>query len=167
MYGFSEVDLIKAPVKSTPSKVSSSSSTPVKKKVPTTNQSSVPWTDKYRPKVPNDIIGNQSLVSNCICRVFFNFWNIFSLRNHGYLEHLFLFQVKQIHDWLTHWHGNFLHTGTKKKGKNQNDSGNKKAVLLCGTPGIGKTTSAKLVSQMLGFQIFEVKLYLFIIYPCF
>ncbi|XVF00078.1 hypothetical protein REPUB_Repub03eG0254600 [Reevesia pubescens] len=46
--------------------------------------------------------------------------------------------------------------GSKGKGKKQNDAGAKKAVLLSGTPGIGKTTSAKLVSQMLGFQTSEV-----------
>ncbi|GAB4840173.1 replication factor C subunit 1 [Ancistrocladus abbreviatus] len=84
---------------------------------------SLTWTEKYRPKVPNDIIGNQSL-------------------------------VKQLHDWLSHWNEKFLHN--KGKGTKQNDSGAKKAVLLSGTPGIGKTTSAKLVSQMLGYQTIEV-----------
>ncbi|PON35674.1 Replication factor C subunit [Trema orientale] len=83
------------------------------------------WTEKYKPKVPNDIIGNQSL-------------------------------VKQLHDWLARWHEQFLDAGSNKKGKKTNDSGAKKAVLLSGTPGIGKTTSAKLVSQMLGFQTIEV-----------
>ncbi|XP_057459599.1 replication factor C subunit 1-like isoform X2 [Actinidia eriantha] len=83
------------------------------------------WTEKYRPKVPNDLVGNQSL-------------------------------VKQLHDWLTHWDEQFLNTGSKGKLKKHNDSSAKKAVLLSGTPGIGKTTSAKLVSQMLGFQTIEV-----------
>nr|XP_043623103.1 replication factor C subunit 1 [Erigeron canadensis] len=87
--------------------------------------SSLPWTEKYKPKVPNDIIGNQSL-------------------------------VKQLHDWLTHWNDNFLNGASKGKGKKQSDSGAKKAILLSGTPGIGKTTSAKLVSQMLGYQTIEV-----------
>ncbi|KAL8501028.1 hypothetical protein ACS0TY_020559 [Phlomoides rotata] len=64
--------------------------------------------------------------------------------------------VKQLHDWLVHWNEQFLDAGKKGKGKKQNDSGAKKAVLLSGTPGIGKTTSAKLVSQMLGFQTIEV-----------
>ncbi|KAI3764176.1 hypothetical protein L2E82_14179 [Cichorium intybus] len=86
---------------------------------------SLPWTEKYKPKVPNDIIGNQSL-------------------------------VKQLHDWLIHWNDNFLNGASKAKGKKQSDSGAKKAILLSGTPGIGKTTSAKLVSQMLGFQTIEV-----------
>lgn len=67
-----------------------------------------------------------------------------------------IFQVKQIHEWLIHWNANFLSGVSKGKGKKQSDSGPKKAILLSGTPGIGKTTSAKLVSQMLGFQTIEV-----------
>ncbi|GMN28499.1 hypothetical protein TIFTF001_041180 [Ficus carica] len=86
-----------------------------RKKIQTAQHSSLTWTEKYRPRVPNDIIGNQSL-------------------------------VKQLHDWLERWHEQFLDTGNKKKGKTANDSGAKKAVLLSGTPGIGKTTSAKLVN---------------------
>ncbi|KAA0061743.1 replication factor C subunit 1 [Cucumis melo var. makuwa] len=98
---------------------------PAKQKSRTAEFSNLTWTEKYRPKVPNDIIGNQSL-------------------------------VKQLHDWLAHWNENFLDVGSKKKVKKASDSGAKKAVLLCGGPGIGKTTSAKLVSQMLGFEAIEV-----------
>ncbi|GAB4829010.1 replication factor C subunit 1 [Ancistrocladus abbreviatus] len=94
-----------------------------KKKVQTTECVSLTWTEKYKPKVPNDIIGDQSL-------------------------------VKQLHDWLPRWDEQFLHN--KGEGKKQNDSGAKKAVLLSGTPGIGKTTSMKLGSQMLGYQTIEV-----------
>lgn len=70
-------------------------------------------------------------------------------------------QVTQLHNWLSHWHDQFGGTGSKGKGKKFNDDGAKKAVLLSGTPGIGKTTSAKLVTQMLGFQAVEVSSYLF------
>ncbi|XP_038706721.1 replication factor C subunit 1 isoform X3 [Tripterygium wilfordii] len=90
-----------------------------------TQCSSLPWTEKYRPKVPNEMIGNQSMVN-------------------------------QLHNWLSNWNEQFLNTGNKGKGKKQNDSGSKKAVLLSGTPGIGKTTSARLVSRMLSFQAIEV-----------
>ncbi|XP_020100068.1 replication factor C subunit 1 [Ananas comosus] len=96
-----------------------------KRKAQTRDRSSLIWTEKYRPKVPNDIIGNQSL-------------------------------VKQLHDWLTSWNDQFLQTGQKGKSKKQGDSGSKKALLISGSPGIGKSTSAKLVSQMLGFQAIEV-----------
>lgn len=66
-------------------------------------------------------------------------------------------QVKQLHDWLVHWNEQFLHPRQNEKGIRKTDSGAKKSVLLSGTPGIGKTTSAKLVSQMLGFQAIEVR----------
>ncbi|GLT93388.1 hypothetical protein SLE2022_111840 [Rubroshorea leprosula] len=121
----------KAEVKSNSSetKVSSKASKPgvssVKQKEQTSLHSSLMWTEKYRPKIPSEIIGNQSLVT-------------------------------QLHNWLAHWNEQFLHTRSNGKGKKKNDPNAKKAVLLSGTPGIGKTTSAKLVSQMLGFQPIEV-----------
>ncbi|KAL2322878.1 hypothetical protein Fmac_027257 [Flemingia macrophylla] len=59
-------------------------------------------------------------------------------------------------NWLKTWNEQFLDTVNKKQGKKQNDSGAKRAILLCGTPGIGKTTSAKLVCQELGFQAIEM-----------
>ena len=77
-------------------------------------------------------------------------------------------QVDRLRKWLANWNAQFLDTGNKKKskrhqskkeeekGKKQINSAAKKAVLISGTPGIGKTTSAKLVSQMLGFQAIEV-----------
>ncbi|XP_074570047.1 replication factor C subunit 1 isoform X2 [Curcuma longa] len=98
---------------------------PDKRKTKSGDWSPLTWTEKYRPKVPADIIGNQSI-------------------------------VKQLHDWLMHWDDQFLHAGQKVKGKKLSDTGSKKAVLLSGSPGIGKSTSAKLVSQMLGFQAVEV-----------
>jgi replication factor C subunit 1 len=61
---------------------------------------------------------------------------------------------------LKGWHEQFSNTGGNKKGKKQNDPASKKAVLLSGTPGIGKTTSAKLVCQELGFQAIEVGTFL-------
>lgn len=112
-------------VQAKPRKDLTASASPAKQKSRTAEFSNLTWTEKYRPKVPNDIIGNQSL-------------------------------VKQLHDWLAHWNKNFIDVGSKKKVKKLNDSGAKKAVLLCGGPGIGKTTSAKLVSQMLGFEAIEV-----------
>ncbi|KAF3455192.1 hypothetical protein FNV43_RR05640 [Rhamnella rubrinervis] len=116
---------VAAPCKSAANKGMTSGASAARQSGQSTQHSALTWTEKYRPKVPGDIIGNQSL-------------------------------VKQLHDWLVNWHEQFLDTGSKKKGKKANDSGAKKAVLLSGTPGIGKTTSAKLVSQMLGFQAVEV-----------
>ncbi|KVH97442.1 AAA+ ATPase domain-containing protein, partial [Cynara cardunculus var. scolymus] len=124
-----------SPEKGRATRNASSGISPAKRKKQTVGNSSLPWTEKYKPKVPNDIIGNQSLVFYTILKIC---------------------QVKQLHDWLTHWNENFLGGVSKGKGKKQSDMGTKKAILLSGTPGIGKTTSAKLVSQMLGFQTIEV-----------
>ncbi|XP_047324594.1 replication factor C subunit 1-like [Impatiens glandulifera] len=112
-----------SPVRSVASKISGISS--VLRKDRKTDGTTLPWTEKYRPKVFNDIVGNQSI-------------------------------VKQLHDWLSNWDAQFLNTGTKGKGKKQSDSGAKKAVLLSGPPGIGKTTTSKVVCQLLGFQTTEV-----------
>lgn len=73
---------------------------------------------------------------------------------------VYTIQVSQLRNWLKTWHEQFLDTGNKKHGKKPTDSNSKKAVLLCGTPGIGKTTSAKLVCQELGFQAIEVATFL-------
>ncbi|XVF24598.1 hypothetical protein REPUB_Repub13aG0141400 [Reevesia pubescens] len=130
----SAVNIVDSPPKKSPQKTEvktkltkspSASVSSAKQRGQPIQHSSLTWTEKYRPKVPNEITGNQSLVN-------------------------------QLHNWLAHWNEQFLGNRSKGKGKKQNDPGAKKAVLLSGTPGIGKTTSAKLVSQMLGFQTIEV-----------
>eukprot|EP00249_Psilotum_nudum_P023458 c28881_g2_i1 orf=668-3328(-) len=87
------------------------------------------WTDKYQPRSSAEITGNQSI-------------------------------VKQLHDWLDHWDDQHLHSDKKVKRRGGGGSSStvaaKKAVLLSGSPGIGKTTSARLVSKELGFEALEV-----------
>lgn len=108
-----------------PSERMKTGASPAKRKGQNIQQSSLTWTEKYRPKTPNEIVGNQQL-------------------------------VKQLHTWLAHWNEKFLDTGSKRSGKKQNDAGAEKGALLSGSPGMGKTTAAKLVCQMLGFQAIEV-----------
>ena len=63
-------------------------------------------------------------------------------------------QVKQVQDWLLQWE---KHHGNAAKGKKGNSSSQqKKAVLLSGNPGMGKTTTARLVCQLLGYEALEV-----------
>lgn len=133
---------------------------PDKRKSQSGDRSSLTWTEKYRPKLPNDIIGNQSIV----CRSLFLFPSVSLIFVCRQLELGYYEQVKQLHDWLMTWDEHFLHAGKKGKGKKQSDSGSKKAVLLSGSPGIGKSTSAKLVSQMIGFQAIEVSFVFFFFY---
>lgn len=68
-------------------------------------------------------------------------------------------QVKQLKDWLRSWEASFLHPegkGMKGKKRGAGSTNEKKAVLLSGTPGIGKTTTARLVCEELGFNTLEV-----------
>ncbi|KAL3690417.1 hypothetical protein R1sor_016726 [Riccia sorocarpa] len=88
------------------------------------------WPAKHAPKTTVDIIGNQGI-------------------------------VKQLRDWLQSWEANFGHPVVKGgKGKKRvaasTSTDVKKAVLLSGTPGIGKTTTARLVCKELGYETLEV-----------
>ncbi|KAL2610583.1 hypothetical protein R1flu_029156 [Riccia fluitans] len=94
------------------------------------SQESQAWPAKHAPKTTADIIGNQGI-------------------------------VKQLRDWLQSWEANFGHPVVKAgKGKKRvaatTSPDMKKAVLLSGTPGIGKTTTARLICKELGYEILEV-----------
>ncbi|XP_065091606.1 replication factor C subunit 1 [Ochlerotatus camptorhynchus] len=86
------------------------------------------WVDKYKPTSVKQIIGQTGPASN----------------------------VQKLLNWLSKWHSN--------RGKNiprpnpwaKNDEGAYyKAVLLSGSPGVGKTTTATLVCKELGFDAVE------------
>ncbi|CAM6084916.1 unnamed protein product [Calypogeia fissa] len=96
----------------------------------TAAQDSESWPNKHRPKTTADLIGNPGI-------------------------------VKQLKEWLQNWDTTFLHPVNKgmkgkKRGAGGSSSDDKKAVLLSGTPGIGKTSTARLVCEELGFETLEV-----------
>ena len=88
------------------------------------------------------------------------------------LPYPFPSQVTQLRDWLSGWHdrhGEAARGPKAKKGRGGGGGGSgsgawggggkdmdKKAVLLSGGPGIGKTTTAKLVCAELGYLPLEV-----------
>lgn len=103
------------------------------------------WTDKYKPTKVNDIIGNSN-------------------------------NIKQLREWLENWESLHLHLSSENQSKSStptkdSDGSNskskkstpskrkselKKAVLISGPPGIGKTTTATIIGKELGYEIFEM-----------
>ena len=89
------------------------------------------WVDKYAPTTTKQIIGQQGERSN----------------------------VKKLIKWLSNWFSN--HDGTKKLSRpspwaKDDDGAFFKAALLSGPPGVGKTTTAHLVSKELDFDVVEM-----------
>lgn len=88
------------------------------------------WTTKYIPKSTKEIIGNQSNVS-------------------------------KIAEWLEDWHdvhilGNKKEVESSKNPRFRNENLNAKALLISGDPGIGKTSTVRLLAKILGFKLFEL-----------
>nr|XP_002119665.2 replication factor C subunit 1-like [Ciona intestinalis] len=94
------------------------------------------WVDKYKPKTIKQIIGQQGASSN----------------------------MNKLLQWLRNWHSNNRTATGKSKPKpktNQWGGGDPtgvgfKAALLSGPPGVGKTTTATLACQELGFSFIEL-----------
>lgn len=89
------------------------------------------WVDRYAPKKLEDLVGNQNKVSECM-------------------------------QWLTDWYD--IQSGklnkkavhkTREKNRPINDP-NARAMLLSGPPGIGKTTTVRLLADLLGFDMLEM-----------
>ena len=89
------------------------------------------WTEKYRPKHPDELVG------------------------HGTT-------ARVLAHWLKEWHNVHLNgaTPTPAPGGGVRAHGKvekpKKAVLLCGSPGLGKTSMALITCKSLGFAVVEI-----------
>ena len=88
------------------------------------------WTDKYIPKVITDIIGNQQ-------------------------------QLKNLENWLDNWN-NCILKGNKKEEKktgkktSRYENTNARAAIISGPPGIGKTSSIRVLTKNKGYRTFEL-----------
>merc|ERR1712050_190611 len=93
------------------------------------------WNNKYAPERATDLIGNN-------------------------------FIIKSLREWLQKWESNNKSQDKIKSDKKESlkksrlqykkQNSNKKAVLLNGPPGIGKTSSALIICKELGFHTVEV-----------
>nr|XP_023026436.1 replication factor C subunit 1 [Leptinotarsa decemlineata] len=97
-----------------------------------TSDDCMSWTEKYKPKDLKGIIGQQGDSSN----------------------------MSKLQKWLKNWYRNQLPEVRKKIPRPspwaKNDDGAfYKAALLSGPPGVGKTTTATLVSKDMGFDVVE------------
>ncbi|XP_038569412.1 replication factor C subunit 1 [Micropterus salmoides] len=116
------------------SSTSSSSATRPSPPSPTEEGASLLWVDKYRPRSLKTVIGQQGDLS---C-------------------------ANKLLHWLQNWHRH--HSGGASKppvarfGKfgGKDDGSGYKAALLSGPPGVGKTTTAALVCEELGFSYVEM-----------
>lgn len=115
-------------LKASPAKPSTVKSSPIKKEQSNESKETLLWVDKYKPTTTSKIIGQQGDKSN----------------------------AKKLKHWLENWHK--FHVGADKqpKGWNREDGLNFKAALLSGGPGIGKTTTATIVCQELGYSFVEM-----------
>uniref|UniRef100_A0AAQ5YH70 Replication factor C subunit 1 n=1 Tax=Amphiprion ocellaris TaxID=80972 RepID=A0AAQ5YH70_AMPOC len=108
---------------------SPSSSAPGPSSSSTTGEGgSLLWVDKYRPRSLKTVIGQQGDQS---C-------------------------ANKLLRWLQNWHRHHGGEAGKPFGGGKDDGSGHKAALLSGPPGVGKTTTAALVCEELGFSYVEM-----------
>ena len=86
--------------------------------------------DKYNPKVITDIIGNQQQLRNL--EIWLDNWD----------------------NCILHGHKNEINKTSKKNSKNENV--NARAAIISGPPGIGKTSSVRVLTKNKGYRTFEL-----------
>uniref|UniRef100_A0A8C2BET2 Replication factor C subunit 1 n=1 Tax=Cyprinus carpio TaxID=7962 RepID=A0A8C2BET2_CYPCA len=99
---------------------------PVSHSTPESEGSSLLWVDKYRPRSLKNLIGQQGDQS---C-------------------------ANKLLRWLQNWHKH--HSAKFGKVGSKDDGSGFKAALLSGPPGVGKTTTAALVCEELGYSYVEM-----------
>lgn len=105
----------------------------------TVDMSAQLWTSRYAPQSLKDVCGNKGQVEKL--QQWLHDWYIFILIDIPYL----IFPVHR---------PNSLKCGFKKPGKNGTNVF--RAMLITGSPGIGKTTSAHLCAKLEGFTPIEL-----------
>ena len=88
------------------------------------------WADKYMPKVIADIVGNQQ-------------------------------QLKNLENWLDNWDDCILKDNKKEEKKtgkktSRYENINARAAIISGPPGIGKTSSVRVLTKNKGYRAFEL-----------
>lgn len=88
------------------------------------------WTDKHHPQDITEVVGNQSVINQFI-------------------------------KWLDDWedvvlNGNEKEIQVSNRGKGRMDNPNARACLISGNPGIGKTTTVRLIAKLKGYRTYEL-----------
>lgn len=87
------------------------------------------WTDLYRPQTIGDLVGNEGVINDLF----------------GWLKDWDDVNIRGIKKQAAPFRGNWQDAPKV----------NAKAVLLSGPPGIGKTSSARIVCKQLGYEVLE------------
>jgi hypothetical protein len=110
------------------------------------------WTEKYRPQKSSQVIGQQG-ISRILLLLFFFYHDI----NDDSPSHCHVVGktcgLSKLKTWLGNWHASRARTDKPAMGKASDTGWEKRAALLSGTPGIGKTTIAHIACRECGYDV--------------